>query len=147
MRLPRFRIRTMMIAVVVVALLTAAWRLQALSADYDFRRAQAAAKASESWVSMKSVEAQIQKVDQKLSEVLAHWDTKLAADETGSLRQMMGGTVDDVKRVYERIHASSVSDLRRYTAAHEYYRLLERKYQRAARYPWLPVEPDPPKPE
>jgi hypothetical protein len=28
-----------------------------------------------------------------------------------------------------------------------YYRSLASKYQHAARYPWLPVEPDPPEPE
>jgi len=28
-----------------------------------------------------------------------------------------------------------------------YYQSLRRKYERAARYPWLPVEPDPPEPE
>jgi hypothetical protein len=33
----------------------------------------------------------------------------------------------------------------RVVAAHE--STLRRKYERAARYPWLPVEPDPPTPE
>jgi hypothetical protein len=28
-----------------------------------------------------------------------------------------------------------------------YHRALKAKYERAARYPWLPVEPDPPEPE
>jgi hypothetical protein len=28
-----------------------------------------------------------------------------------------------------------------------YHDVLARKYERAARYPWLPVEPDPPEPE
>jgi hypothetical protein len=29
----------------------------------------------------------------------------------------------------------------------DYHARLARKYERAARYPWLPVEPDPPEPE
>ena len=29
----------------------------------------------------------------------------------------------------------------------EYHAELRRKYEYAARYPWLPIEPDPPKPE
>lgn len=29
----------------------------------------------------------------------------------------------------------------------DYHSQLARKYERAARYPWLPVEPDPPEPE
>jgi hypothetical protein len=28
-----------------------------------------------------------------------------------------------------------------------YFHSLRQKYERAARYPWLPVEPDPPEPE
>jgi hypothetical protein len=28
-----------------------------------------------------------------------------------------------------------------------YYQSLASKYQHAARYPWLPVEPDPPEPK
>jgi hypothetical protein len=38
---------------------------------------------------------------------------------------------------------------RRYAAdaarAHAYHAAMAHKYERAARYPWLPVEPDPPK--
>lgn len=30
--------------------------------------------------------------------------------------------------------------------AREYWAALKRKYRRAARYPWLPVAPDPPEP-
>jgi hypothetical protein len=29
----------------------------------------------------------------------------------------------------------------------DHHASLARKYERAARYPWLPVEPDPPEPE
>ncbi len=29
----------------------------------------------------------------------------------------------------------------------EHYRRMAEKYERAARYPWLPVAPDPPEPE
>jgi hypothetical protein len=29
----------------------------------------------------------------------------------------------------------------------EYYDQMRKKYERAARYPWLPVAPDPPEPE
>jgi hypothetical protein len=30
--------------------------------------------------------------------------------------------------------------------AHRWHEVLAKKYERAARYPWLPVEPDPPEP-
>lgn len=29
----------------------------------------------------------------------------------------------------------------------EHHELLARKYEQAARHPWLPVEPDPPEPD
>ena len=32
-------------------------------------------------------------------------------------------------------------------AKSDHYLLLYKKYDRATRYPWLPVEPDPPEPE
>jgi hypothetical protein len=48
-----------------------------------------------------------------------------------------GGAIMD-----ERMKADAV---RRATAS-AYYSDLIRKYERAARYPWLPVAPDPPKP-
>lgn len=35
----------------------------------------------------------------------------------------------------------------RMRALAEYHALMENKYERAAHYPWLPIEPDPPRPE
>ncbi len=35
----------------------------------------------------------------------------------------------------------------RYKQRAEFYSRLREKYDRAARYPWLPVAPDPPEPE
>lgn len=37
-----------------------------------------------------------------------------------------------------------VRAIERVSSSEEYHRRLKRKYERAARYPWLPVEPDPP---
>jgi hypothetical protein len=39
------------------------------------------------------------------------------------------------------------SDLKHSDELIEYHTFLVEKYERAARYPWLPVEPDPPEPE
>ena len=41
----------------------------------------------------------------------------------------------------------SRSNLARWTNRIAYYAAMTHKYQYAARYPWLPVEPDPPEPE
>jgi hypothetical protein len=50
-----------------------------------------------------------------------------------------------------RRYAEGVFPLPRYTAPssalRSYYRDMIEKYERAARYPWLPVAPDPPEPE
>lgn len=44
------------------------------------------------------------------------------------------------------IYVSTYMDRSAYGAS-EWHRLLADKYERAARYPWLPVEPHPPEPE
>jgi hypothetical protein len=43
------------------------------------------------------------------------------------------------KKEYPYRSANSLTEAERFAA-------LARKYERAARYPWLPVEPDPPEP-
>jgi hypothetical protein len=57
----------------------------------------------------------------------------------------LGGTNPGVsaQETRRRIEAEEKSARRRA----EHYQRLESKYERAARYPWLPVEPDPPMPE
>jgi hypothetical protein len=47
-----------------------------------------------------------------------------------------------------RLNAALQSDVARSFLSHaaDYYAALARKHERAARYPWLPVEPDPPMP-
>jgi hypothetical protein len=47
-------------------------------------------------------------------------------------------------------NAPSVTDAearRRFHARITWHEVMNAKYERAARYPWLPVEPDPPEPE
>lgn len=41
----------------------------------------------------------------------------------------------------------SPARLARMKAMAAYYGMMRKKYERAARYPWLPIEPDPPPPE
>ena len=42
--------------------------------------------------------------------------------------------------------ASSIANAEHEAARASYYGMLMAKYDRAARYPWFPVEPDPPEP-
>jgi hypothetical protein len=39
------------------------------------------------------------------------------------------------------------SDAARYKRLFDYFDSLSRKYERAAKFPWLPVAPDPPEPQ
>jgi hypothetical protein len=51
----------------------------------------------------------------------------------------------DMAKMDEISAAISGSQAYKQLGAHR--RMLQRKYERAARYPWLPVEPDPPQPK
>jgi hypothetical protein len=49
-----------------------------------------------------------------------------------------------IEEARARLHRRLAS---KYQKRAEYHALLGRKYEHAARYPWLPVDPDPPPPE
>jgi hypothetical protein len=108
MRLPRIRLRTLMIAVAAIGLSIGgtieAVRLVRLSRSYSDRAASHAAY-DRGWRAM--------------------------ADEYGADYRLP-------------THDARTISLREVTDFHVKLRL---KYERAARYPWLPVEPDPPEPE
>ena len=58
------------------------------------------------------------------------------------------GTSDDLRRQdlkkrVERLGAESREEAEQYAKKADYYWAVVRKYERAARYPWLPVEPTP----
>jgi hypothetical protein len=93
MRVPRFRIRTLMIAVVVVALMLGVARMTWLSIEYRRR-----------------------------------------ALDHGSIRLDMQVPMD----------ARTSDWVRRF---HVYHQAMREKWERAARRPWLSVEPDPPEPK
>lgn len=124
MRMPRFRIRTLMIAVAVVAVLTAcaagAWRLNRLSRYY---RSQAAI---------------LSHAEKRATEGLKDQEEELASiAKRDPLARAKLKDFEDVAR-----HCAG-----QYAALAEHAAALKLKYERAARYPWLPVEPDPPEPE
>jgi len=45
------------------------------------------------------------------------------------------------------MHGAASPSLERHRVLTEYHHALDLKYTRYARYPWLPVQPDPPLPE
>lgn len=144
MRLPRvrFTVRRLMIAVAIagvimgVTRLTAnARRLRARAAGYAIR---AATERETNW-GMASDEAQLARA---VDRVKVH-KTRM---EAGSLDQ----DPSDQRAVLELME-ESVARRRRRIARHHgrlaYFLAMRAKYERAARYPWLSVEPDPPEPE
>jgi hypothetical protein len=60
-----------------------------------------------------------------------------------ALKSRFGGTSGMTVEEITRLHG----DYDRMMDRADHHASLARKYERAARYPWLPVEPDPPEPE
>jgi hypothetical protein len=111
MRPPRFRLRTLMIAVVVVAILTAGAALMRRSAAFRRLAAHHETRMA-SWMSIHAENA--------------NWAIDTANPARASQARW---AVEEAWR------------------AIEYHGSMRDKYERAARFPWLAVEPDPPEPE
>lgn len=56
-------------------------------------------------------------------------------------------TVDRLALQGSEAHGAAKAITEKHRMLTEYHRALNLKYKRAARLPWLPVPPDPPKPE
>jgi hypothetical protein len=126
MRLPRFRIRTLMIAVAVVGVTLASGRFAQIGGR--FRRIAAAHRRNQSALARQAHEFEKQ----------AHWATWDAVAQFPL-------SVPD--RPWSELASDSRNEawhLRRVSAREGQ---LAAKYERAARRPWLPVLPDPPEPE
>ena len=123
----RFTVRWIMAAVAVVAVLLFAVvqldRFRKLGVSYSRRAAE-----------LKSEEAYTRRNIQRTEVVIANIRARLEpADGKGEhrLRSLLDEQRDQMARYAEYAH---------------YLAELRSKYQHAARYPWLPVEPDPPEP-
>jgi hypothetical protein len=113
MRMPRFRIQTMMVTVAVVAVTI--WGLKTHSRWREYQRSAA---------------------KYRFQEVVTYT----------SLRQMRGSPTLDLSGGLPMIE-NSPSDVALMLKLAFYWGRLRIKYERAARYPWLLVEPDPPQPK
>lgn len=132
MRLPRFRIRTTMIVVAVVALFV--WvgievpRRERLS-QYYRAKATAVSKSEGMYRS--------------LSRAL-DWSKRI--EDATSRHAARNGKLTESGA--EDIQAAAVARTEDFLAPKiEYFARLKQKYEHAARYPWLSVEPDPPEPK
>ena len=122
MRLPRVRLRTLMFAVAVAALGLAisfeVSRLRELRRRYQiYARHHALRRASEQ----------------------QEWTSRLAA-----LRKLKGVRIPHLVETQEEYSRWLDERAGYHEARIRYHERLRLRYERAARYPWLPVPPDPP---
>ena len=127
MPLPRFRIRTLMIAVAVIATALTAIAMRERSADLR-RRAAYHAEAERSYMALHT------RARVAVEGILIHPDPLPPPQISFAV-----GDPDEIP------FARACMD--RYEKAFVYHSAMRRKYGHAARRPWLPVPPDPPPPE
>ena len=125
MPLPRVRLRTLMIAVAVAAVMIGAGLMWRRAVGYR-ARAVAAANAKAVWAGSATI-----------SETIASRLTDAESREPDPQERLV---------LHSRAadHASQAAMGR---ARAGYYLAMEGKYRRAARYPWFTVEPDLPPPK
>lgn len=130
MRLSRLRIRTMMIAVAVIASL--------LTLGVELRRLSRVARERQRGAELhRLTEDNLRAAAARGAALLAAVETQLAAADTGDSvqRQMLEGKVHELQ--------IDLETLRRQV---EHAAALTRTHERAARRPWEAVPPDPPEP-
>jgi hypothetical protein len=158
MRLPRFRLRTMMVAVAVLALVLGGvlWidRLRRLSAYYHFVARAYELEAKNHSVSVKfynNLAEQRRRPEIRLNQ--GYQDTALFSNDWGGrltiARQdeWWPHASRDRKPDLEQDVAALLALAVREQNRSAYFARLGAKYRRAARYSWLPITPDPPPPE
>jgi hypothetical protein len=137
MRRPRFRLRTLLIAAAVVGLSVGVLTLRQRSAEY---RERAALHAEEKRKHMELVnfcgylQNQFENGFICVDEYI-----RLVRPSAQDLADYRGGATEAIELARKELASER--------AGASYHENLKRKYDRAARYPWLSIEPDPPAPE
>jgi hypothetical protein len=137
-RLPRLRftIRWMMVVVAIVALALGStlWglKMRRLARSYALRASMSKQLESKH----RGLEARVTGAVQEIEEL------QQEIGEPGPVREEPSFAaigLDQMRLISEyAAHSRRLAD---------HHATLRRKYERAARYPWLPVDPDPPEPE
>jgi uncharacterized protein (TIGR03067 family) len=128
MRLPCFRLRTLLVAVALAALICGGLALQRRRATF-LARAQAQAVDLRRWTTFAGAASSIARMFR---------DMEVQSRESPNNPELREEILEGL-RYYE---ASDDEDRRRIA----YHAALKARYERAARYPWLIVPPDPPPP-
>ena len=155
MRPPRFRIRTLMIAVAVVGLSTGAimlyqksLRCQRLATLYRRIEALCKADAERAHTALLQDEAQLREAEamRDSGDPQPARASKLSA-LIAAIRRADAARKARAEALVESCRASLDATRQRENHAQQnsaVFGSIARKYERAARYPWLPVPPDPP---
>jgi len=129
----RFTVRRLMIAVAIVALILGAELTRRRSAQFRLLARSYASAAEFDGLILEGGTTTFRLEDGQIREVHGSSSIRIPTDEGGLVESAIDPTPGyDEDRLRRRA---------------EYHDFLRRKYDRAARYPWLPVAPDPPEPE
>jgi hypothetical protein len=137
MRLPRMRftVRSVMFAIAVVAIAISGvlWGRKMRRLSGEFARAATANKQLES----------------QCREFEGHWRSMLGPFEelARSKPDIPPGSVAEFQKNQQQMLDIVRKNAVRWAQVADHHAALKRKYERAARYPWLSVDPDPPRPE
>ena len=144
MRMLRFRIKTLMVAVAVVAVLTWGFNLYRLSSLYSYRSASAKAGETEHVERCRARDLTLEQFEETWLVVEGELRAIGDSESRGTYRKKR---LKEIAAKYEEgCRALRLLRVREQAIATHYARLKD-KYERAARYPWLPIAPDPPLPE
>ncbi len=125
---PRFTIRRMMIAAIVAILIGGTLQGLALRRSSEvFLRLASEHSAKE--------QADIESAEAMRRANVAPFEWKAEYEKDANMRAMRAMSESTQRRAKKRETRAA------------YHAALSAKYERAARYPWLPVAPDPPEPE
>jgi hypothetical protein len=150
MKLPRIRVRSLMIVVLLIAIVVYADVLRRRRAGF-LRRAQALAAEEKISRGMRDgtrrVISQYEKNMEDFKDVLRREIARLKAlDFDKKWIQQHEDFVRSLEMEQALTVSSGMADVARCSQRCDYFAALRRNYERAARYPWLPVSPDPAEP-
>jgi hypothetical protein len=148
MRLPRFKVRTLLILVILAGSGVGGYVLWGRSVEYR-RRAESARSFEMEYADQASG---FRSGADAMSHMLENFSIfrpsplspeQVAAVEGAASLPPLPPSLEETRAAVDdsRRRATECDRMRDYNAG------IKLKYYRAARYPWLPVEPDPPEPE
>jgi hypothetical protein len=161
MKLPRFRLRTLMIVVAIIAIAAYGDVLRRRRAEYLRRAAALAMPEQASRGARDSNKKMLTEFKEKF-EQRKDWERRnvdqlkrmaeddLLSSETQAkwrdLQRMAEQSLGESEQRQDELTSSVNAEIARWSRSYDHFSALRRKYERAARYPWLPVSPDPPDP-